>query len=438
MILASGLDSRAYRLRVARGDDGLRDRPARGHRVQDQDAGRTWRRTDRQAPHGRDGPALRLAVGTDRRGLRPEPADGVERRGPARLPAARGTGPPARHHHRAQRARQPGRAWKACRTSTLPITRRRSSACRTPPSGGATTASTSTSPNWSTSATATRPPAYLGDHGWQLDAAQRQGTVRRQRPAADRRERRGRQLRRAAVRQRRAQGGADDEPDRRRQLGSGVQRRGDGHDGRRSAGAGQPGADPLIDDPFAAPLVRAVGIDFFTRLVDGEIALADAGAATARDSWPTVIAVRTRFFDDFFVDAGAAGIRQAVILASGLDSRAYRLPWPAGTVVYEIDQPKVIEFKTATMTAIGATPTAERRTVSIDLREDWPAALRAQRIRRVAADGVERRGAAGLSAAGGAGPAVRQHHRAQRAGQPTGHRVPPRRRRQPSANARRR
>jgi methyltransferase (TIGR00027 family) len=52
------------------------------------------------------------------------------------------------------------------------------------------------------------------------------------------------------------------------------------------------------------------------------------------------------------------------------------LPWPEGSTVYEIDQPKVIEFKSATMTAIGATPTAERRAVSIDLREDWPAALR--------------------------------------------------------------
>jgi methyltransferase (TIGR00027 family) len=99
-----------------------------------------------------------------------------------------------------------------------------------------------------------------------------------------------------------------------------------------------------------------------------------------------VIAVRTRFFDDFFIGATAAAtsdgvagskpIRQAVILASGLDSRPYRLPWPKGTTVYEVDQPKVIEFKTATMTAIGATPTAERRAVSIDLREDWPAALR--------------------------------------------------------------
>jgi methyltransferase (TIGR00027 family) len=133
--------------------------------------------------------------------------------------------------------------------------------------------------------------------------------------------------------------------------------------------------DRLIDDPFAAPLVRAVGVDFFTRLVDGEISL-----STIEGDGPKVmagvIAVRTRFFDDFFIDAGAAGIRQAVILASGLDSRPYRLPWPHGSTVYEIDQPKVMEFKTTTMTAIGATPTAERRAVSIDLRDDWPAALR--------------------------------------------------------------
>jgi len=133
--------------------------------------------------------------------------------------------------------------------------------------------------------------------------------------------------------------------------------------------------DRLIDDPYAAALVRAVGVDFFTRLVDGEIPLSTIEGDGPR-VMAGVIAVRTRFFDDFFIEAGAAGIRQAVILASGLDSRPYRLPWPQGSTVYEIDQPKVIEFKSTTMTAIGATPTAERRAVSIDLREDWPAALR--------------------------------------------------------------
>jgi methyltransferase (TIGR00027 family) len=133
--------------------------------------------------------------------------------------------------------------------------------------------------------------------------------------------------------------------------------------------------DSLIDDPYAADLVRAVGVDFFTRLVDGDIPLSTLEGDGPR-FMANVIAVRTRFFDDFFIHAGGAGIRQAVILAAGLDSRPYRLPWAAGTTVFEVDQPKVIEFKTTTMDAIGATPTADRRTVSIDLREDWPAALR--------------------------------------------------------------
>jgi len=130
--------------------------------------------------------------------------------------------------------------------------------------------------------------------------------------------------------------------------------------------------DPIISDPFAAPLVRAVGLDFFTRLVDGERAEgADRDLQLMMDS----IAVRTRFFDDFFLGAARDGIRQSVILAAGLDSRAYRLSWPRGTVVYEVDQPKVVEFKNTTMSALGATPAAHRKEVSIDLRDDWPAAL---------------------------------------------------------------
>jgi methyltransferase (TIGR00027 family) len=87
-------------------------------------------------------------------------------------------------------------------------------------------------------------------------------------------------------------------------------------------------------------------------------------------------AVRTHFFDTFFGDAVADGIRQIVILASGLDSRAYRLDWPAGTTVYEIDQPQVLEFKSTTLAENGVTPSADRREVAIDLRQDWPAALR--------------------------------------------------------------
>lgn len=135
------------------------------------------------------------------------------------------------------------------------------------------------------------------------------------------------------------------------------------------------GPDPLLDDPWADPLVRAVGIDTFIKLIDGEIGPGDDDPALNRRTMNEQITVRTRFFDDFFTRATGSGIRQAVILASGLDTRAYRLAWPAGTVVYEIDQPAVIDFKTRTLAGLGAQPTAQRRTVAIDLRDDWPAAL---------------------------------------------------------------
>lgn len=134
--------------------------------------------------------------------------------------------------------------------------------------------------------------------------------------------------------------------------------------------------DASLNDPWADPLVRAVGIDSFIKLLDNQLDRSDDPLLN-RQAVKEQITVRTRFFDDFFVQATESGIKQAVILASGLDTRAYRLPWPAGTVVYEIDQPEVIEFKTRTLGELGATPSAERRTVSIDLREDWPSALTA-------------------------------------------------------------
>ncbi|SEF24002.1 methyltransferase, TIGR00027 family [Amycolatopsis pretoriensis] len=128
--------------------------------------------------------------------------------------------------------------------------------------------------------------------------------------------------------------------------------------------------DALLADPFAEPLVRAVGIDLLTRLATGDEPPGELVGRAAIDG----AAVRTRFYDGFFLDAGLA---QVVILASGLDSRAYRLRWPAGTVVYELDRPEVVEFKTRTLAGLGAEPTAERRVVAADLRDDWPTSLRA-------------------------------------------------------------
>jgi methyltransferase (TIGR00027 family) len=135
----------------------------------------------------------------------------------------------------------------------------------------------------------------------------------------------------------------------------------------------------LLDDRYAEPLVRAVGVDFFTRWATGELAAADVdvpGSFWGMQQMTDLLTARTRYFDAFLTDATDADIRQVVILASGLDARGYRLAWPAGTVVFEIDQPEVLVFKAATLAELNAAPTAEVRTVPIDLRQDWPAALR--------------------------------------------------------------
>ena len=129
----------------------------------------------------------------------------------------------------------------------------------------------------------------------------------------------------------------------------------------------------LIDDAWAEPLVRAVGMEHFQELLD---------APETSDEVQRMVhgmAIRTRYFDDFLRETShITDIRQTVILASGLDARGYRLPWPAGTVVFEVDQPGVIDFKVSALQRLGARPTAEVRNVGVDLREDWPAALAAQ------------------------------------------------------------
>jgi methyltransferase (TIGR00027 family) len=139
-------------------------------------------------------------------------------------------------------------------------------------------------------------------------------------------------------------------------------------------------ADRLIHDPYAETLIAGADAGTWQYMLDDTIVARleqiDADAARMFDQMRTYQAVRTHFFDTFFAAATAAGVRQVVILASGLDSRAYRLDWPAGTTVYEIDQPKVLEYKTARLDDHGATPRARRREVPIDLRLDWPAALR--------------------------------------------------------------
>jgi methyltransferase (TIGR00027 family) len=133
--------------------------------------------------------------------------------------------------------------------------------------------------------------------------------------------------------------------------------------------------DPLAVDPHAEAFCRAVGGEWTTAVegTDPEHPL----QTEFGEHFVNFQGARTKYFDDYFIRVIDAGVKQIVLLAAGLDSRAYRLPWAEGTVVFELDQPRVLEFKRDTMDRLGTAPTAERREVAVDLREDWPQALQA-------------------------------------------------------------
>jgi methyltransferase (TIGR00027 family) len=138
--------------------------------------------------------------------------------------------------------------------------------------------------------------------------------------------------------------------------------------------------NPLIRDPFAQVFLDAAGDGVWNWHSVGElppeIVEAEPQVPLQMQAMVSYMACRTDFFDNFFLDATRAGIRQAVILAAGLDARSYRLPWPDGVTVYELDQPKVLDFKASTLAEHGAEPACNRVAVPVDLRQDWPTALR--------------------------------------------------------------
>jgi methyltransferase (TIGR00027 family) len=140
--------------------------------------------------------------------------------------------------------------------------------------------------------------------------------------------------------------------------------------------------NPLISDPFARVFLNAAGDGIWNWFaapdLPAEIAEAEPDLKPRMQGMVDYMAARTSFFDQFFLDAARSGVQQVVILAAGLDSRAWRLPWPDGPdgiTVYELDQPRVLEFKLSTLQESGAQPTCQLVHVPVDLRHDWPAAL---------------------------------------------------------------
>jgi methyltransferase (TIGR00027 family) len=137
--------------------------------------------------------------------------------------------------------------------------------------------------------------------------------------------------------------------------------------------------NPLINDPYARIFLDTVGDGVWNWYggpeLPAEVVEAEPDMPQRMQSLVSYFATRTKFFDTSFIDATDAGIRQAVILAAGLDARSWRLPWPDGTTVYELDQDRVLDFKASTLHEHGAEPKADRVAVAVDLRHDWPTAL---------------------------------------------------------------
>lgn len=131
------------------------------------------------------------------------------------------------------------------------------------------------------------------------------------------------------------------------------------------------GDDPLVVDPYAAAFVNAAVLPMPMPTSAHDVPPEDGLWQRAS----LLVGLRSKYFDDYLRRSIDAGVRQVVLLAAGFDSRAYRLDWPPGTTVYELDLPDVLEFKHRVLAASGAQPRCVRRAVAVDLQDPWAAAL---------------------------------------------------------------
>ncbi|MEU1120908.1 MULTISPECIES: class I SAM-dependent methyltransferase [unclassified Streptomyces] len=127
----------------------------------------------------------------------------------------------------------------------------------------------------------------------------------------------------------------------------------------------------LFRDPLAQAFAAAGGLWPSSPPPD------DEAARRRRLAVSYSIVIRTKFLDDLLQEASEAGVRQVVLLGAGMDSRAFRIGWPDGTRLFEVDTAAPLDFKASVLRQERAVPRCERITVAVDLREDWPAALAA-------------------------------------------------------------
>ncbi|MGX1886839.1 class I SAM-dependent methyltransferase [Streptomyces sp. NPDC055287] len=133
--------------------------------------------------------------------------------------------------------------------------------------------------------------------------------------------------------------------------------------------------DALARDLYAKHFVEAARVS-----ANWPVRLEQVPGGDADPLWGRLgryFGLRTRVLDDFLLRQARAGTRQVVLLGAGLDSRAYRLDWPADCTVFEIDQDSVLAYKHKVLDELRAVQRAQRVTIAADLRLDWAGALTA-------------------------------------------------------------
>lgn len=123
-------------------------------------------------------------------------------------------------------------------------------------------------------------------------------------------------------------------------------------------------ADRLFEDPYARTLAGPTGFSLLERY---------AGAGTV-----PFLAIRTKYIDEQAVNAAAKhSARQVVLVAAGMDTRTWRLDWPEGTVLYELDRPALLEAKHDMLGEEPLPASRERRPLAVDLAGEWTDTLTA-------------------------------------------------------------
>lgn len=136
-------------------------------------------------------------------------------------------------------------------------------------------------------------------------------------------------------------------------------------------------ADRLIEDPLAQPLFEAAGAELPMLVEWPGPGVRPTPEQALHLHGSRYIGLRTRFYDDLLLEAAHAGLDQAVLLGAGLDTRSHRLPLPEPLRLFELDQPALLDWKATVLARLGAIPRCTLVPVGVDLRQDWPAALKA-------------------------------------------------------------